>query len=121
MGDGVSDADQVDLLDAGDQVSNLPGLQDRDGLRLGTTDSNLVGGHIERGSHESNGVSRADRTIDDPDVAHHPAVGVVERVEYEGPQPSAWITVRRRQPVHDRLEQLIDTLACLRRYSEHLV
>jgi hypothetical protein len=117
----VGKPDQVDLLDPGDQVAHLAGVETGTRVDLGAPHPELVGLYVEVRRHEPDGIPLGHGTIDDANVADHAAVGVVVGVEDQGPQRRLGIAVRRGQALDDGLEQLVDALTRLRRHPQHLV
>ena len=121
VGDGVADPDQVDLLDPGDEIAHLTGAEPPAGPGCRGEGADLVGGGRLAGGHELDLVAGRHRPVDHPDVAHHPPVGVVVRVEHESPQRAAHLACWGGQPCHDGLQQGVDPFARLGRHPEHLV
>ena len=94
-GDRVADPGLAHVLDAGDQVADLADadLAGLDRLRADHPDLEHL---VDRaGRHHLDPVAVPELAVDDPDVGHHAAVGVVDGVEDQRP--------RRRVGVADRL------------------
>ena len=58
MGDGVANANEIDLLDAGDQIADLAGTESLNGFRRRSPYPDLVGIDIETRCHESDRILR---------------------------------------------------------------
>ena len=72
------------------------------------------------GGHHQHAFPVGQLAVDHPDVGDHAAVGVVDRVEDQRAGRRRGIAHRRRDLGHDRVQQLGNALAGLRRDPEHL-
>ena len=73
------------------------------------------------GGHHRDPISRPDPPVDNPDVGDDSAVGVVHRVEDHRSRRSIGLPHRRRDDVHDGLQEILDALARLRGDLVHIV
>ena len=120
-GHGVADLGLTDVLDAGDQVADLPDAEARAGLRLGRDDADLeqlVGG---AGGHHRDALARDDLAVDHPDVGHHAAVDVVDGVEDHRASRRVGVALRRRHLTHHVVEQVGHALAGFAGHAQHVV
>jgi hypothetical protein len=105
-GDGVADLGLADVLDAGDEVADLPDAEAvaRDGLRGDDADlEQVVDG---AGGHHLDLLARAEPPVDHADVGDDAAVGVVDRVEDHRSGGRVGVAHRRRDPADDAVQQL---------------
>ena len=103
-GDSISDARLTHILHAGNEVTHLTHAERISFQRLRRNDANfqdLMGG--ARGHHE-NALSVVEFAVHDPDIGHNTAIGVIDRIENEGPRRSIGITLRRRNLAHNLIQ-----------------
>jgi hypothetical protein len=120
-GQGVADADLGDVLDAGDDVTDLPGVERRHRHHARREDADLVDLHAGAGGHQAHPLVGAKRAVDHPDEGHHATVLVVRRVEDQGPRRRRAVAFGRRHPLDDRVEHRGDALAGLGRDPQNVV
>jgi hypothetical protein len=137
---------RLDLLVSGQHVRGAaPGIEDRvaharvrHSLDLGGEVAHLTGEQLLHGTegelhvadliHVVCGVPRAepdahprsDGAIDDSDEGDGAAVLVVMGVEDEGPEGRLRISGGRGDAAYDRVQEIVDALAELRRYRDHV-
>ena len=119
--DGVAHAHLRDVLDAGDDVADLPGLEPVGRLHLGPEVAELLDLRLLIGAHEADELALGEAAVDDAHVGDHAAVLVVLAVEDERPRRRRRVALGRRRPRHDRLEDGLHALAGLGRDGEDLV
>ena len=121
QGDGVTDARLADVLHAGDQVAHFA---DREPLSLHRLRrdhpdlEHLVGGV---GGHHQDAIAVLDRSVDNPDVGDHAAVGVVDRVEDQGPGRPSRFADRGGYLRNDLVEQRRHAVAGLGADPQHFI
>ena len=106
-GDGVAHARIRDGFDVTDEVPNLPRAQRGDRHLVRPHDPHLVHRRRGPGVHELDLVAHADGAVDDSKHAHHPAVRVKVRIEYQRPQGLVRGVRRRRHELHDLLQDVL--------------
>src|SRR5829696_8785136 len=117
----VADAQLRDVLDAGDHVTDLAGLERGRRLHVRAEEANVVDVGLGAGLHGDDGVALLEATVDHAHVRHHAAVLVVLRVEDERAGRRLGIALRRRDARDDRLEHLLDSESALGRDAEHAI
>ena len=107
------------VLEAGHDVAHLARAERRDRLPHRRHDSELL--RLERGSldHRAQRLARLEAAVDDADEGDHAAVLVVRGVEDERAGGRLGIPGRRRNPLDDRVEDLVHTRPRLRGDAEH--
>ena len=120
-GDGVADLGIADALEACGHVTDVAGpqLRHRDELRPEETEFEEF--RLGAGTHEPHDVVLAERPLGHPNVNDHALVDVVVRVEDETLNRPVRITLRRRDPGHERLEDLHHARAILGRCEQDLL
>ena len=105
----------------GDHVADLAGLERLHGTALGRQEAELLG--LETGSlrHRPERVARLEAAVDDPDERDDAAVLVVGGVEDERARRRSGVALRRRDPLDDRVEHVLDAETRLGRDAEHVV
>ncbi len=119
-GHGVTDPRLADVLHAGDQVADLadPEVLRLHRLRADHADLEHLVHHAV--GHHLDAVAVAQLAVDDADVGDHAAVGVVDRVEDQGPRRGVRVTDRRRRLLDDLVEQRLDPVPGLGRGEQHV-
>src|SRR6202021_74090 len=115
VGDGVADAGIGDFLDRGGDKADLAGPEFLDLLhhRREEADALDVVGGV--GTHHPDALALFHHAIDDPDQHHHAEIDVVPTVDQQRFQRAIAVAFRRRQPVHDGFQYVIDAEAGLGR------
>ena len=118
VGDGVADPALADVLDAGDEVADLPDPETlrRHRLRRDHADLEQVVGGPRR--HHDDPLTRVEVAVDDPDVGDDAAVGVVDRVEDHRPGGSGGVAGRAGDLPHDLVHEDLDALPRLARDAQ---
>ena len=114
LGDRVADLRVADGLDPGEDEPDFADAQLVDRHRLGRERADLLDLVLLPQLHELDLHAGADDAVDDARQDDDAAVGVVPGVEDQRLQRRVGIPFRRRQPVDDRLEDLVDAGAFLR-------
>ncbi len=120
MHDRIPHADLVDFLDAGDQVTDLPRLQRRHSHRPRGQHPDLGSMVTLTGRCEQQRVTLGQSSIHHPQVADHPPVGVVVRVEDQSPQRPVGVRARLGDLRDNSLQQLLDAFSGLGGEPEHV-
>ena len=117
----VADAELRDVLQARDHVADLAGLERLDRTPVGREEAELL--RLEAGSlrHRAQRFAGLEAAVDDADERDDAAVLVVRGVEDERTGRRVRVAGRRRDPLDDRVEDVLDALARLRRDAQHVV
>jgi hypothetical protein len=108
LGDGVTNLRIGHALDATGDEADLAGTECLHDDGLGREHAQLLHLVILGRVHQPDLGPRADRTLEDADDDHHAAVRVVPRVEDQRLQRRVGVAFGRRQPMNDRLEDVLD-------------
>ena len=110
----------TNVLDAGDEVSNLPHRQPFSRHHFWGYDADLK--HLVgcTGAHHKNLLTVTQGTVDHTDIRDDTSVSVVNRVENEGPSRRGSHPLGGWHLSDDGVEQIADTITSLRRDSQHL-
>ena len=119
--DRVAHAHLRHVLDAGDDVADLPGLEPVGRLHLGPEVAELLDLRVLVGAHEADELALGEAAVDDAHVGDDAAVLVVLAVEDERARRRVDVSLRRRRPRHDRVEDGVHALAGLGGDGEDLV
>ena len=121
LGDGVADLGVGDVLDGRDEEADLAGgeLGERD--RLGRHDAHALDVEGLAVRHDLDLHALAQASVDDAGEHDDAAVGIEPGVEDEGLQRRVGISTRRRQTMHDGLEDVGNALAGLGGDGERVV
>ncbi len=114
VGERVADRDVGHAPDPGDHEPDLAGRERVDGHGLRREDAELLDLVGAAGRHQAHLHARLEPPVDDVDEHDDAAVLVEPRVEHEAAERPVRLPVRRRNPVDDRLEDLVDPDADLR-------
>ena len=106
QGNGVPDADLADVLETGRDVADLAGLEhlDRTHLRLEHTYLERIG--LPPGRHQHQALASRNPPVDQATVGDHALVRIVVRIEDQPTKGTLPISLRRRDALHDGLENL---------------
>ena len=120
-GHRVADPRLTYVLHTGDQIADLADAETlaRDRLRADDADLEQLVGRAGRDHQDP--LARVEVAVDDSDVRHHAAVGVIDRVEDHRPGGSARVSDGRRQRRDDLVEQGLDALAGLAGHAQALL
>ena len=120
LGDRVADADVRQLLDIGDDVTDLADAQLVAGDLAGPEPAQP--GHLVLGAfgHEADLLADPERAVDDPDVGDDALVVVELGVEDQGPERGLGIAGGGRNPLDDRPEDVGHPLPGLGADGQHL-
>ncbi len=119
-GHGVTDLGLAHVLHAGDEIADLADAEPGRRLRLGRDDADLEQFVGRAGRHHLDLLARHDLAVDDADVGHHTAVGVVHRVEDHGPGRRVRIAYGRRYLTDHLVEQFRHAHAGLAGHPQHV-
>ena len=120
VGDGVTHPRLPDVLDAGDEVPDLPHAEALGRLGLRRADADLEQLVVRPGGHHHDLLARAEVPVDDAHVRDDAAVGVVDGVEDHRAGRGVRVADRSRHLLDDPVEQLGDARAGLARGVQHL-
>ena len=112
-GQGVADAQLGHVLDAGDQVADLAGVQRLGRDHLGGEEADVVDLGLQIGLHGVDRLALGEDPVDHADVGDDAAVLVELGVEDQRPRRGVGISVRRRHALDQLVEDLADPLAGL--------
>ena len=120
LGDGVPHPAQPDVPDAGNDVAHFPCAEPLHRPHAWREDPHLP--HLEEVSarHQANPHPGRHASVVQPDVDDHPLVAVEPGVEDQRLEGGRRISLRRRDPGHDRLQDLVDSLPVLGAHQESL-
>ena len=111
----VADAQLGHVLDAGDDVADLAGLE-RLGLdHVGRPEADVVDVRVRAGLHGADRLAAPERAVDHPHVGDHAPVLVEHGVEDQRSRRRRGIALRRRHVPHERLQDVLHSLARLGR------
>ena len=115
VGDGVADAGVGDFLDRGGDEADLAGAEfvGRRQLRREEADALDVVGGV--GAHHADALALFHHAIDDANQHHDAEIDVVPAVHQQRLQRRVAVALRRRQPVHDGFQHVVDAEAGFRR------
>jgi hypothetical protein len=108
VGHRVADLGVADVLDVADHEPDFAHAQLVDRHRLGRERPHLLDVELLPLGHEADAHPGPDRPVDHPDKDDDAPVRVEPRIEQQGLERGAGVTRRRRQPVHDGLERLVN-------------
>ena len=120
-GERVADAEARDVLEAGDDVADLAGGERRDRLPGGRHDAELLGVELRALRHRAQRLARREAPVDDAHERDDAAVLVVGRVEDERARRRVRIARGRRDPLDDRVEDVLHARPRLRGDAQHAV
>ena len=115
VGDGVAHGGVRHLLDLGGDEPDLAGTERLDVGALGPEDADAVDLMAGAGLHHADSLAGPERAVEHPHQHDHPEVGVVPGVHEQRLEWRVRIALRRRQPLDDRLQHLVDPLPGLGR------
>ena len=115
VGDGVADAGIGHFLDRGGDEADLAGAEfvDLRHLRREEADALDVIGGV--GAHHADALALFHHAVDDPDQHHDAEIDVVPAVDQQRLQRGVAVALRRRQPVDDGFQHVVDAEAGLGR------
>ena len=115
VGDGVADAGVGDFLDRGGDEADLAGaeLVDLRHLRREEADALDVVGGV--GAHHPDALALLHHAVDDAHQHHDAEIDVVPAIDQQRLQRGVAVALRRRQPVHDGFQHVVDAEAGLGR------
>ena len=119
-GHGVADPRLPHVLHPGDQVADLSGGQALARYGLGRDHSYLERLVRRAGGHHHASLAPGQAAVDHPDIGHHAAVGVVDRVEDEGPGGGIRVSLGGGNEADDLLQEFLDAFPGLGGHPEHL-
>ena len=108
VGDGVADAGVGDFLDRGGDEADLAGAEFVDLLHLRREEADaldVIGGV---GAHHPDALALFHHAVDDPHQHHDAEIDVVPAVDQQRLQRGVAVALRRRQPVHDGFQHVVD-------------
>ncbi len=117
----VADAQPRDVLQAGDHVADLAGLEPLDRMAVGRQEAELLRLEARALGHRAHGVAGLEVPVDDADERDDAAVLVVRGIEDERAGRRVGIAARRRDPLDDRVQHLLDALPRLGRDAQHVL
>ena len=106
----VADAQLGDVLDAGDQVADLAGRELVDRGHRGREEADVVDLGLGAGLHRADRLALLERAVDHADVGDDAAVLVELGVEDQRARRRVGVAGRRRDLLHELLEDLLDAL-----------
>ena len=116
----VADAQTREILQPGDHVADLARRQRLDRRHRRREETELLRIETRSGRHRLQRLTTRERAVDHPDEREHAAVLVVRRVEDERARRRIRSAGRRRNALDDRIEDVADVLAGLRRDADDL-
>jgi hypothetical protein len=108
VGDGVAHPGVGHFLDRGRDKADFAGAEFFDLLHLRREEAgalDLIGGV---GAHHADALALFQHAVDDANQHHHAEIDVVPAVDQKRLQRGVAVAGRRRQPVHDGFEHLVD-------------
>ncbi len=121
VGDRVADAHLRHVLDAGDNVADLAGLEPLGRRHARTEGPELLDLGALAGAHQGDQLAPVEVPVDHAHIGDDAAVLVVLAVEDERAGWRRRVALGRRRPLHHRLEHLVHPLPGLGRDGEDLV
>jgi hypothetical protein len=115
----VADLRVADALEPGRHVADVAGVELLHGNELRPEEAELDQLGLGAGAHQPDVVVLVERSLGEADVDDHALVRVVVRVEDQALERRLGIALGRRDPLHDRLEDLGDAGAVLGRRQQH--
>ncbi len=119
-GQRIADLRRLQLLDARDDVADLARTQHVARHRLGREHADLLAEVGRTGRHQANAVLVAQAAIDDPHQHDDADVVVEPGIDQQSLQRRLGISLGCRNAFDDRLEDVLDTKAGLRRREDRL-
>ena len=120
IGDSVADSGLTDILDAGDEVPDLPHRQPLSRHHFWGYDANLKHLVCCAGTHHKDFLTVAQSTVNDADIRDDTAIRVIDRIKNEGPSRRVGHSLGSWHLSDDGIEQIADALTSLCRNSQHL-
>ena len=115
----VADPQFGDVLDAGDQVADLAGVERVGGRHRRGEESDVVDLGLGRGLHRTDRLALREGPVDHADVRDHPAVLVELGIEDQRPRWRVGLAGRRRDPRDQLVQHLEHPLPRLRADPPH--
>ena len=119
-GHGVADPGLPDVLDPGDEVAHFARGQALRRHRLGRDHAHLERVVRRPGQHHQALFPPGQAAVHHPHVGDHAPVGVIDRIEDERPGRAVRLAGRRRNLLHDGVEQVRHPLPRLGRDAQHV-
>ena len=113
VGDGVAHLHFLGALDVGRHVAGLADFEPLAHVGLGIEAADFLDLHVLAGMEQLDLHPRLQLAVEDAHVGHHAFVSIEIGIEPERLQRRRAGRLRRRNPVHDRFENLVDADALL--------